>query len=76
MLFLAEKYEEGSLLKRAFCKENGIKESTLNYWLNKFRKEGLPKSVQRQIVPIQIKREPDGVIKIVTSRGVQIDIPI
>lgn len=75
MLSLAKKYEEGTQTQRIFCEENGIRQSTLNYWLSKYRKKGSPKSVSRQIIPIQVKKEPAGVIRIVTSQGVQIEIP-
>ena len=76
MLSLAEKYDKGPLSQREFCEQNGIKESTLNYWLSKYRKNGTPKTISHQIIPIQIKKDPVGVIRIVTSQGIQVEIPV
>ena len=76
MLSLAKKYESGNQRQREFCEENGIKESILNYWLGRYRKENSPKSQVSQIVPIQIKNDAEDKIKIITSGGVQIHIPI
>jgi hypothetical protein len=76
MLLLAKKYEDGDQRQREFCEQNGIKESILNYWLSIYRKKNLPISETPQIVPVTIKSESSGQIKIVTSQGVQIHIPI
>lgn len=76
MQILVKKFEGSSQSRRVFCEEHGIKESNFSYWLRKYRKRESPKSSSPQIVPIQIEKESSGVIKIVTSRGVQIHIPI
>ena len=76
MLSMAKKYEDGDQRQREFCEENGIKESMLNYWVGQYRKKKPSKSHVHQIVPMQIKSEQTGQIKIVTSQGVQIHIPI
>ena len=75
MLTLAKQYTEGDQRQREFCEQNGIKDSVLNYWLSIYRKNNSPKSPAPQIVPVTIKRESSGQIKIITSQGVQIYIP-
>lgn len=76
MLSLAKKYEQGDLRQREFCEQNGMKESVLNYWLGRYRKLNRPRSSSPQIVPLNIKSEQTGEIKIITAHGVQIHIPI
>ena len=76
MFALAKKYDDGNQRQREFCEVNGIKESILNYWLGRYRKNKSQKPPSRQIVPIHIKTEQADQIKIITSKGVQIHIPI
>ena len=41
---LVERYLQGHLTQKAFCREHGISTSRLNYWLTKYRKEATQKS--------------------------------
>ena len=85
MFPMIDLYKESDLGRSAFCKEMGIKLHTFNYWLDRYKKSSQEES---GFVPIKVvgteDRETssvaptavDRIIRIETSNGLLIEIPV
>lgn len=71
---LRQSYEESGKTKRAFAKETGISVSTL---YNRLKKTENNKIGEGRFMSMEITRTPEtGTIKIITTQGVTIEIPV
>ncbi|MEZ4908084.1 MAG: hypothetical protein R2771_10720 [Saprospiraceae bacterium] len=70
---LRDRYENSGKTKRAFAKESGISVSKLYYWL---KKTDTRKSVGDFVNMEIVRTAESGIIKIHTTQGVTIEIPV
>ena len=70
---LLEAYKTSGILKRHWCKENGIAPSTLHKWLGEEKKQEQPSNVQAWVPIVTIPSEKSALLPVQVGK---ITIPV
>lgn len=74
-LTIIQECQNSGLTKKEYCKQKGLSEKALYYWLRKFRTQAIAAAATPQIVPIEIESETEEKIHI-QFKGAELTLPV